>query len=86
MAHEWLAKVARDEPLVYRIELQGPLDPSWAEAVGDMAITIAQYENGSTVTTLTGRLADQAALAGVINLALSLGLPLLSVNCLGRAG
>ena len=79
------ARLSIDQPVRYRIELQGCLDPSWAEDVSGLAITVAHPEHGPAVTTLIGPLADQAAVLGVLNLVFSLGLPLLSVNYLGRA-
>ena len=45
--------------------------------------TVAQGR--APVTMLIGKLPDQAALAGVLNLVYSLGLPLLDVSCLGEA-
>ncbi len=84
MHHAGWTRVASDQPALYCIELQGHLDPSWAEEVSGLAITVAQPERGPAITTLTGLVADQAAMMGVLNLAYSLGLPLLSVRCLGR--
>ncbi len=44
-----------------------------------MAIVTSEREDGTHVTTLTGDLADQAALAGVLDSLYSLRLPVLSV-------
>jgi hypothetical protein len=66
-------------PGTYTIRVQGPLDATWSEQLGGMRITI----NGTgrrAVTVLVGRLADQAALLGVLNTLYELGLPLLSVD------
>lgn len=68
---------------VYHIELQGALEPSWAEAIDGMNIR-HQHTGHALITTLTGTVADQAALAGVLSLAFMLGLPVLSVRCVGR--
>ncbi|MBK8048010.1 MAG: hypothetical protein IPK16_13270 [Anaerolineales bacterium] len=70
---------------VYHIELQGALEPSWTEAIDGMNIC-HQNADGTLITTLRGTVADQAALAGVLNLAFMLGLPVLSVQCVGRVG
>jgi hypothetical protein len=69
---------------LYRIELLGDLDISWSEELGGMYIDRRHCTGGLIVTTLSGELADQAALAGVLNLALCLGMPILSVNWLGK--
>ena len=46
-----------------------------------MTVTVESDGDGLPVTTLTGTI-DQAALQGLLRLLYSLGLPLISVNCL----
>ena len=46
-----------------------------------MTITVEREGDDLTVTTLTGTV-DQAALQGLLRRLYSLGLPLISVNCL----
>jgi hypothetical protein len=77
-------RISVDTAAQYHIELQGALDPSWNEELADMHIEHCRLPDGRVITTLRGTLADQAALAGVLNLAFRLGLPLLSVLCCGR--
>ena len=77
-------KLAIDEPAIYRIELQGTLDRSWRDFLGGMEIQVRRGDAGQAVTTLTGRVVDQAALAGVLSLVYDLGLVLLSVTCLSK--
>ena len=68
------------KPATYRIRVQGQLDESWSPCLGGMAIsTIVTPEQGP-VTTLEGRLLDQAALAGVLGVLYSLCLPVISVE------
>jgi hypothetical protein len=45
-----------------------------------MTITVASEGDGSPITILTGTF-DQAALQGLLRCLYSLGLPLISVNC-----
>lgn len=65
-------------PMVYEIRLQGHLGPRWAGWFGGMSITLE--DNGDTL--LTGPVADQAALHGLLRKVRDLGMPLLSVNVL----
>jgi hypothetical protein len=49
-----------------------------------MAITAHNEGNEASVTTLTGRLRDQAELSGVLNTLYELHLPILKVEMLER--
>lgn len=60
----------------YEIRVQGYLDQEWSEWFDRMSI--AHETDG--VTALTGAIADQAALYGVLIRVRNLGLPLVSVN------
>ena len=63
----------------YRIEVEGSIDPNWSARLGGM--TIARAEPGLPATTvLTGRLADQSALSGVLDTLLALHLQLVSAE------
>jgi hypothetical protein len=70
-----------DKPGTYRIEVQGQLDASWSDRLGGMQITTDCSGKLGTVTTLEGRLRDEAALIGVLNSLYELHLRILSVNC-----
>jgi hypothetical protein len=63
----------------YSIRAQGRLDASWSDQLGGMRIIVSGAGRHS-ITVLIGRLADQAALLGVLNTLYELGLPLLSVD------
>ena len=67
-------------PATYRIEVEGEVPESWFDRLGGMRITTRQRKNQSTVTTLTGRVRDQAELTGVLNTLYELHLPILSVE------
>ena len=69
-------------PAIYRIRVRGQLDTKWSERLEAMNITEAQQPDGEKESILVGRLADQTALAGVLNTLYELHLPVLSMDCL----
>jgi hypothetical protein len=69
------------EPATYRISIIGTLDKKWSDYCGSMKIEHDMVLNQYPVTILTGVMADQAALNGVINTLYDLDCPLLSVEC-----
>lgn len=75
--------ITLDQPVIYRIKVQGRMRAEWSHWFGDLQVTAAEEENGRTTTTLTGPLADQAALHGVINRIRDLNLSLLLVELVG---
>jgi len=75
-------KLTLDQPATYQIKLPGHLDESWSDWAGGMTITVENEDDGLLVTTMTGVVADQAALQGLLRRLYSLGLPLISVNCI----
>jgi hypothetical protein len=64
-----------DQPRVYQIRLKGHLAGHWADWFDGLTITLA--DNGETL--LSGPVADQAALHGLLKKVRDLGLPLLAV-------
>jgi len=68
-----------DESAVYQIRIKGQLGAQWGAWFDGMTIT--QTANGETL--ITGLVADQAALYGLLRKVRDLGLPLLSVSCSG---
>jgi len=73
-------KLTLDQSAVYQIKVPGHLDESWSDWAGGMTITVESGDDGPPITTLTGVVADQAALQGLLRRLYSLGLPLISVN------
>ena len=78
-------KLSLDQPATYQIKVPGHLDASWSEWAGGMTITVGSEDEGRPTTTLTGVVADQAALQGLLRRLYSLGLPLISVNWVGSS-
>ena len=66
----------QNESVLHEIRVEGHLDARWADWVDGLALT---HELDGT-TTLTGPLADQSALHGVLNRMRDLGVPIVSVR------
>ena len=71
------------EPAIYRICIQGTLDKNWSNYCGGMAIEHERDPHHHAVTIMTGRLADQSALVGILNSLHDIGYPILSVEYMG---
>lgn len=71
-----------DETAPYRIRVQGHLDDSWSERLGDMVLTRAYTGNHQPMTILIGRLCDQTALSGVMTALYNQHLSVISVELL----
>jgi len=67
-------------PATYCIEVEGHLAESWSERLAGMCISIRKRLDQTTVTTLDGRLRDQAELSGVLNRLYDLHLSILKVE------
>jgi len=64
------------QPDSYEIRLKGLLDARWANWFDDFTITLT--DSGETI--LTGAVADQSALYGLLKKVRDMGLPLLAIN------
>lgn len=67
-------------PAHYEIRVCGKLGDHWSDWCGGLSFASQALEDGSVVTTLTGLVADQAALRGILSKLWDLGLTLLSIN------
>jgi hypothetical protein len=73
-------KLTLGRPVTYQIKVPGHIGESWSDWAGGMTITVEREGDDPPITTLTGTV-DQAALQGLLRRLYSLGLPLISVNC-----
>ena len=67
----------------YRIRVEGRIGQRWLAWFDDLAISATDEEQAGqspAITTLTGVMPDQAALAGLLQKLYSLGLPLVEVR------
>jgi hypothetical protein len=68
----------RDQPGAYELRVGRHLDDRWADWFGDLTMT--REQDGTT--TLRGRVADQAALHGILIKIRDLGMVLLAVRAI----
>ena len=68
-------KIKWHGPAKYRIKVMGQLTQQWSKWFDNMKI-----ESGGNESTLTGNVADQAALHGLLASVRDLGLPLISLQ------
>ncbi len=67
----------------YEISLQGHLDERWATRFDGMRVKNTFDQQGFPITVLSGIIADQAALHGVIAKIRDLGIPVISISRIG---
>jgi hypothetical protein len=71
----------RSEAGRYEIRLTGHLEPRWASWFDGLTVG----RDGDGITVISGLVADQAALHGLLQRVRDLGMPLISVNRVERA-
>ena len=59
-------KPTLDRPATYQIQVPGELDESWSDWIQAMTIAFESEGEDPPVTTLTGPVADQPALHGLL--------------------
>jgi len=71
--------------MIYQIVVKGKLDESWSDWLGNVQITAAPAEDGTSlwVTTLVVEVPDPPALFGILDHIRDLNLALISVREIG---
>jgi hypothetical protein len=64
----------------YRIEIEGVLDESWSDWLGNPSLENNAQGHGSYRTVISGSIPDQAALRGLLNKIWDLNLHLISLD------
>jgi hypothetical protein len=77
--------VTDGDTAIYQIAVQGRLDQRWAGWFDGLAPCLEQGPGGQPVTILTGPVADQAALRGILNKMWDLHLTVISVTRTSKA-
>jgi hypothetical protein len=69
-----------DERTRYTIKVEGTIDPTLADWCGPLTLAPTQGPDGATITAISGIVADQAGLVGIIRHLHGLGIVLLTVE------
>jgi hypothetical protein len=69
-----------DEQQVYQIRVEGRLNERWSDWFEEMAMGFERASDDTPITTLTGTVADQARLRGILSKLWDLNLTLISVT------
>lgn len=77
-----LRSLRLDQPAIYRIKLLGVLGQEWASSFDHLHIQVSKHDQGRSITTISGKVADQAALYGILSQLRDLGLVILLVECI----
>jgi hypothetical protein len=83
---EGLYPIAVDQPAFYEFKILGRLSEGAKRQFDDMQVTVSGIIAGIPVTEITGQVADQAALHGLISRIRDRGLPLLLVKLVRPIG
>ena len=75
-----MSELLNSQPTQYEIRVSGALAPERALWFGELALTVEHTASGTSITILSGPVADRAALFGILNRIRDLGLTLISVN------
>ncbi len=73
-------RLRMDQPVIYRVEVQGQFDKRWSDWFDGMTVTVRSGEGIVSITTLVGTVADQAALQGMLRSLYNFGFPILSIS------
>ncbi len=76
-------QVNPDAGVTYQIKVKGSLDGHLHPSLSGSVIVVERARDGALVSTLTGSVADQAAVYSLLRRLEDLGLPLLSIHCIG---
>jgi len=68
------------QPARYRVKIQGRHIETWSDWMDDLEIITEHNSEGTTLTTLSGVVKDQAGLHGLLNRIRDLNIPLVSVQ------
>jgi hypothetical protein len=74
-----------EQPMEYRVKTQGLIDESWSDGFSGLRITVEDGEDDQPITTLSGAIADEATLRGIVTRIWDLKLTIRSLTRLQAA-
>ena len=80
MNKDEILKQSFSSPAVYEIRVQGELSNQSLKQLGGLELEVIKKKHGTPVSKLTGRIADQSALSGLLNELYDMHMMVLSVN------
>jgi hypothetical protein len=69
-----------DQPATYQIKVQERLDERWTRWFNGFRLAFERGGDGASITTLTGVVADQSALRGILSRIWDLNLTVISIT------
>jgi hypothetical protein len=76
-------RLKMEDPVTYRICVQGCLEDVWADRLANMTIKMDLTNDQAPVSVLAGNLRDQSELLGVLNGLYQMRVPILLVEIIG---
>ena len=70
------------KPAIYKIKVEGVLQENWIEKFQGLKIRNERSLSGKPISVLTGKINDQSALSGMLNMLYDYNMTILSVNML----
>jgi len=70
------------EPAVYKIVVQGVIDPQWTETNWGLQVSVSKGKGSQSITSMVGQINDQAALSGILSMLYDMHMTVISVNML----
>ena len=68
----------------YKIVLLGEIDKDRVQNQWDLEVNVIKEDDGKFISTLVGKISDQAVLSGILNMLYDMHITILSVNILSE--
>ena len=82
MATKIESEFSFQKPAIYKIKVEGVLKENWIEKFQGLEISTERSLSGKPISVLTGKINDQSALSGLLNMFYDYNMTILSVNML----
>jgi hypothetical protein len=79
-------EISFTDPAIYRIVVQGQVDPKTANELWGLQVTTIKTKSQKTLSVLVGQISDQSALSGILQQINDMHLTVVSVNMLSEVG